>query len=136
MANTVYDVIKDLKVKVKEHRLQNLERIEAPRIIIERERQQVEDWGNGKMKVAGMARKYKIADELVAQAEYAKAKGQYYRDGKKDTIVLKITLENGLVFYFDWYGCKLEKNLEYLGILDTDKLVFKGGEEFFNGALC
>jgi hypothetical protein len=110
---TVKQVIGNLHLINLQSRLSKLQGIGAPEIVINNTTQAIENIQNGTFKVNGLARKHKVADVEVSKVEQATGTVKAY-DYKGNTyptvvptVVLRLILEDGQVFYYDYYSNKI-----------------------------
>lgn len=108
----VRELIGKLKKDMVEKRRENLVRIEAPSIIIEKTKIALEQISNNTFKVNGLQKKYKaLENETVINFIIYKTKTITFRSGKKDTVAIKIELAQG-TYYYDWYTNKFGELIE------------------------
>ena len=104
----VSEIIKEVENSLLRERMENLIAIDAPKIIIKK----CEDAISSPLKVGGLSRKYKeVAKAKVLSHEIFNGTTNTYNKGKKQTVVVRFELENG-IFYYDYYANKFGKPIE------------------------
>jgi len=108
---TVKTTISNLLILNLENRLQKLQSIGAPEIVIKGTQQQLDNIKAGNLKVERMARKYKIANEEVKELYQADAKAYDWKGQTSKTIVLKMVTESG-TYYYDYFSNSIGQTCE------------------------
>lgn len=103
---TIKETIIALKVKNIKDRLNKLEEMNAPTIMVENTRKMLADLEAGNDKVNGMSRKYKVANVQVTELYEVDGFSYTFNRGKQKTVILKMVTDQGTYFY-DYYGNKL-----------------------------
>ena len=112
---TVRETIANLRAKNLENRLDKLTAMGAPMIMIKQTAELLNDAKNSNIKVNGLERKHKVADETVTELYQEDAIGNYYKEGRKATVVLKLITTAG-TYYYDYFSNKIGKIQEELDV--------------------
>jgi len=101
----IRDVINEIKVKSLEKRVQHLEEIEAPKVIIARTQEIIDNFKNKSYKINGQMKHKKIMDAEVISYEIKETTARYY-SGNHKTLLVTMNTNKGKIFY-DAYDNKI-----------------------------
>ena len=105
MTLTVEQAILNLKIEIKNRRIEELKKIDAPSNLINRLQDYVGIYKEGKQKVGGQVKHKDLMTAVVKESSTKEFLATYYK-GDNNTTLLIMQTNLGVVF-FDWYGNKI-----------------------------
>ena len=103
---TIRETIARLQAINLEARLTKMQELGAPAIVIDQITKYLEDANTANIKVNGLERKHKVGNAQVTEVYQQETIGNYYKAGKKQTIILKLVTEQG-TFLYDYFDNKI-----------------------------
>lgn len=116
---TIIEVICLVNRKIVSNRKAELEKIKAPKMVIDRCNVKIADCDALTLKVNGLARTHKVKDVAVDTFKVIETTGDYFKGGKKQTTVIKMNTAQGVYFY-DYYSNKIGTYSANKSVIDLE----------------